>query len=115
MTAWPRVHIEGVRGSSPQLHSPSFTRSVAHPVLILVAVAEWLAVGLPGRTTKTIEVNRDSLKPVLRKADEGAKSRHACMPYLLRVMFSPHVLFALVDRRASAPDIRSRAPVKRVT
>lgn len=29
------------------------------------AVTDWLAVGLPGRTAKTIEVNRDSLKPVL--------------------------------------------------
>jgi hypothetical protein len=27
------------------------------------AVADWLAVGLPGRTAKTIKVNRDSLKP----------------------------------------------------
>jgi integrase len=29
------------------------------------AVADWLAEGLPGRTQKTIEVNRDSLGPVL--------------------------------------------------
>jgi hypothetical protein len=28
----------------------------------------------------------------------------ACVPCLLRVMFSPHVLFALAGRRASAPD-----------
>src|SRR5499427_8862134 len=31
------------------------------------AVTDWLAVGLPGRTAKTIEVNRDSLKPVLAR------------------------------------------------
>jgi hypothetical protein len=29
------------------------------------AVADWLATGLPGRAAKTVEVNRDSLKPVL--------------------------------------------------
>ena len=31
------------------------------------AVTDWLASGLPGRTAKTIEVNRDSLKPVLAR------------------------------------------------
>lgn len=31
------------------------------------AVTDWLAAGLPGRTAKTIEVNRDSLKPVLAR------------------------------------------------
>jgi len=31
------------------------------------AVTDWLAVGLPGRTAKTIEVNWDSLKPVLAR------------------------------------------------
>jgi hypothetical protein len=29
------------------------------------AVADWLAEGLPGRAAKTIEVNRDALRPVL--------------------------------------------------
>jgi integrase len=29
------------------------------------AVADWLAEGLPGRTAKTVEVNRDSLQPLL--------------------------------------------------
>jgi integrase len=29
------------------------------------AVADWLASGLPGRAAKTVEVNRDSLRPVL--------------------------------------------------
>jgi integrase len=29
------------------------------------AVADWLATGLPGRAAKTVEVNRDSLKPML--------------------------------------------------
>src|SRR5215469_1247292 len=29
------------------------------------AVADWLAEGLPGRTVKTVEVNRDSLQPML--------------------------------------------------
>jgi integrase len=29
------------------------------------AVADWLAEGLPGRTAKTVEVNRDSLRPLL--------------------------------------------------
>lgn len=31
------------------------------------AVADWLAVGLPGRAAKTIGVNRDSLEPVLAR------------------------------------------------
>jgi hypothetical protein len=29
------------------------------------AVADWLDEGLPGRTAKTVEVNRDSLQPLL--------------------------------------------------
>ena len=29
------------------------------------AVADWLAEGLPGRTAKTVEVNRDSLRPAV--------------------------------------------------
>ena len=29
------------------------------------AVADWLDEGLPGRTAKTIEANRDSLRPLL--------------------------------------------------
>jgi hypothetical protein len=29
------------------------------------AVVDWLAEGLPGRTAKTVEVNRDSLRPLL--------------------------------------------------
>jgi integrase len=29
------------------------------------AAADWLAEGLPGRTAKTVEVNRDALKPLL--------------------------------------------------
>jgi integrase len=29
------------------------------------AVADWLADGLPGRTAKTVEVNRDSLRPLM--------------------------------------------------
>ena len=29
------------------------------------AVADWLAEGLPGRTAKTVEVNRDALRPLL--------------------------------------------------
>ena len=29
------------------------------------AVADWLAEGLPGRTAKTVEANRDSLRPLL--------------------------------------------------
>jgi hypothetical protein len=29
------------------------------------AVADWLEEGLPGRTVKTIEANRDSLRPLL--------------------------------------------------
>ena len=29
------------------------------------AVADWLAEGLPGRSVKTVEVNRDSLRPLL--------------------------------------------------
>lgn len=29
------------------------------------AVTDWLAEGLPGRTAKTVEVNRDSLRPLL--------------------------------------------------
>jgi hypothetical protein len=28
-------------------------------------VVDWLAEGLPGRTAKTVEVNRDSLRPLL--------------------------------------------------
>ena len=31
------------------------------------AVTDWLASGLPGRAAKTIEVNRDSLKPVIAR------------------------------------------------
>ena len=29
------------------------------------AVADWLDEGLPGRTAKTVEANRDSLRPLL--------------------------------------------------
>jgi len=36
------------------------------------AVADWLAEGLPGRAAKTVEVNRDSLRPLL--AVIGAKA-----------------------------------------
>jgi hypothetical protein len=28
-------------------------------------VADWLDLGLPGRTAKTVETNRDSLRPLL--------------------------------------------------
>jgi integrase len=31
------------------------------------AVTDWLASGLPGRATKTVEVNRDSLRPLLAR------------------------------------------------
>jgi integrase len=37
----------------------------AHGYTVEKAVADWLAEGLPGRTAKTVEVNRDSLRPLL--------------------------------------------------
>jgi hypothetical protein len=42
------VRIEGVRGSNP------------------LSCTEFLLVTLPGRTVKTVEANRDSLRPLLR-------------------------------------------------
>lgn len=37
----------------------------AHGYKVEMAVADWLAEGLPGRTAKTVEANRDSLRPLL--------------------------------------------------
>ena len=37
----------------------------AHGYTVEKAVADWLAEGLPGRTAKTVEVNRDALRPLL--------------------------------------------------
>jgi integrase len=37
----------------------------AHGYTVRKAVADWLAEGLPGRTVKTIDVNKDALEPVL--------------------------------------------------
>src|SRR6516162_7162780 len=36
-----------------------------HGYTVEKAVADWLADGLPGRTLKTVEVNRDALRPLL--------------------------------------------------
>ena len=36
-----------------------------HGYTVEKAVADWLAEGLPGRTAKTVEANRDSLRPLL--------------------------------------------------
>jgi hypothetical protein len=37
----------------------------SHGYTVEMAVADWLAGGLPGRTAKTVEVNRDALNPLL--------------------------------------------------
>ena len=37
----------------------------AHGYTVEKAVADWLAEGLPGRTAKTVEASRDSLRPLL--------------------------------------------------
>jgi integrase len=37
----------------------------AHGYTVEKAVADWLAEGLPGRTAKTVEANRDALRPLL--------------------------------------------------
>ena len=37
----------------------------SHSYTVERAVEDWLATGLPGRATKTVEVNRDSLRPLL--------------------------------------------------
>jgi integrase len=37
----------------------------SHGYTVEKAVADWLADGLPGRTAKTVEVNRDALRPLL--------------------------------------------------
>ena len=37
----------------------------AHGYTVEKAVADWLEEGLPGRTAKTVEANRDSLRPLL--------------------------------------------------
>jgi integrase len=37
----------------------------AHGYTVDKAVTDWLAEGLPGRTAKTVEVNRDALRPLL--------------------------------------------------
>ncbi|MHB1432907.1 MAG: site-specific integrase [Streptosporangiaceae bacterium] len=39
----------------------------SHSYTVEMAVADWLESGLPGRTAKTVEVNRDSLGPVLAR------------------------------------------------
>jgi phage tail protein X len=36
-----------------------------HGYTVEKAVTDWLAEGLPGRTAKTIEANRDALRPLL--------------------------------------------------
>jgi hypothetical protein len=37
------------------------------------AVADWLEEGLPGRTVKTVEANRDSLRPLLAVIGRGSR------------------------------------------
>ena len=72
------VRIEGVRGSNPlsstrvlagQVACSIFWLSVrertAQGYTVEKAVADWLEEGLPGRTVKTVEANRDSLRPLL--------------------------------------------------
>ena len=55
-----------VRDKLKALHSESDAgvRTV-HGYTVEKAVTDWLAAGLPGHTAKTVEVNRDALRPSL--------------------------------------------------
>ena len=55
-----------VKDKLKELHSEldAGVRTV-HGYTVEQAVADWLAEGLPGRTAKTVEVNRDALRPLL--------------------------------------------------
>jgi len=55
-----------VKDKLKELHSEldSGVRTT-HGYTVEKAVADWLAEGLPGRTDKTVEVNRDALRPLL--------------------------------------------------
>jgi integrase len=55
-----------VRDKLKELHSELDAGvRTSHGYTVEKAVADWLAEGLPGRATKTVEANRDSLRPLL--------------------------------------------------
>jgi len=83
------------------------------------AVTDWLAVGLPGRTAKTIEVNRDSLKPVLARigarplqdltaADVRAALTAMASTHATRTVQKAHNCLTRAIRHAEAQDLVRR-------
>ncbi len=55
-----------VRDKLKELHSELDAGvRTSHGYTVAKAVDDWLADGLPGRVAKTVEVNRDSLQPLL--------------------------------------------------
>ena len=55
-----------VKDKLKALHSDlSVGVRTSHSYTVEKAVADWLATGLPGRAEKTVEANRDSLRPLL--------------------------------------------------
>jgi integrase len=83
------------------------------------AVADWLAVGLPGRTAKTIKVNRDSLKPVLARigtrplqdltaADVRAALTAMAATHATRTVQKAHNCLTRAIRHAEAQDLVRR-------
>ena len=56
----------GVRDKLKELHSELDAGvRTSHGYTVEKAVADWLAEGLPGRAAKTVEANRDSLRPLV--------------------------------------------------
>jgi integrase len=83
------------------------------------AVRDWLAVGLPGRAAKTIEVNRDSLRPVLARigarplqdltaADVRAALTAMAGTHATRTVQKAHNCLTRAIRHAEAQDLVRR-------
>jgi integrase len=83
------------------------------------AVTDWLAVGLPGRAAKTIEVNRDSLRPVLARigarplqdltaADVRGALTAMADAYATRTVQKAHNCLTRAIRHAEAQDLVRR-------
>ncbi len=83
------------------------------------AVTDWLAMGLPGRTANTIEVNRDSLKPVLARigtkplqdltaADVRAALTAMAGTHATRTVQKAHNCLTRAIRHAEAQDLVRR-------
>jgi integrase len=90
-----------------------------HGYTLELAVSDWLAAGLPGRAAKTIEVNRDSLKPVLARigarplqeltaADVRAALTAMAGTHATRTVQKAHNCLTRAIRHAEAPDLVRR-------